>query len=65
VILPRDVAGKFLQFCQRNPKPCPVLGFSEPGDPYLPWLGEDLDIRTDLALYRLAAAKLPPKCPTL
>ena len=53
VILPRDFALEFLQFCQRNPKPCPVLGVSEPGDPRLPKLGQDLDIRTDLPLYRV------------
>jgi uncharacterized protein YcsI (UPF0317 family) len=53
VILPREPAWDFLQFCQRNPKPCPVLGVSEPGDPHLPQLGQDLDIRTDLPLYRV------------
>lgn len=53
VILPGDLAGEFLQFCQRNPKPCPLIGTSEPGNPHLPALGADLDIRTDLPLYRL------------
>ena len=52
-ILPADLAGDFLRFCQRNPKPCPVLGVSEPGDPRLPGLGEDLDLRTDLPGYRV------------
>jgi len=53
VILPSDVAAAFHDFCRRNPKPCPLLGVSEPGDPRLPALGIDLDIRTDLPRYRI------------
>lgn len=53
VILPAALAGDFLRFCQRNPKPCPLLAVSEPGDPHLPQLGEDLDIRTDVPRYRV------------
>ena len=53
VILPEALAGDFLRFCQRNPKPCPLLAVSEPGDPMLPMLGEDVDIRTDVPQYRL------------
>jgi uncharacterized protein YcsI (UPF0317 family) len=53
VILPKDYALDFLIFCQRNPKPCPLLGTSEPGEPTLPMLAEDLDIRTDLPAYRV------------
>ena len=52
-ILPAALAGDFLRFCQRNPKPCPVLGISEPGSPRLPELGHDLDLRTDLPRYRV------------
>jgi len=52
-ILPRDWADEFLRFCQANPKPCPVLGVSEPGSPQIPALGADLDIRTDLPRYRI------------
>ncbi|WP_459614170.1 putative hydro-lyase [Bordetella sp. 2513F-2] len=52
-ILPRELAGDFLRFCQRNPKPCPLLAVSEPGDPALPELGLDIDIRTDLPRYRV------------
>lgn len=52
-ILPRDQAGDFLRFCTLNPKPCPVIGISEPGDPRIPALGADLDIRTDLPRYRI------------
>jgi uncharacterized protein YcsI (UPF0317 family) len=53
VILPKDYALDFLTFCQRNPKPCPLLGTSEPGEPTLPMLAEDLDVRTDLPAYRV------------
>ena len=52
-ILPADYAAEFAHFCQRNPKPCPLLAMSEPGDPRLPELGEDLDLRTDLPSYRV------------
>jgi uncharacterized protein YcsI (UPF0317 family) len=52
-ILPRDYAEDFLRFCQANPKPCPLLGVSEPGDPTIPVLGADLDIRTDIPRYRV------------
>jgi len=53
VILPNDWASDFLQFCQFNPKPCPLLGMSEKGDPTLPSLCEGLDIRSDLPKYRV------------
>lgn len=53
VILPEALANDFLRFCQRNPKPCPLLAVSEPGDPGLPRLGADLDIRTDVPRYRV------------
>ena len=52
-ILPKAYADEFLAFCQRNPKPCPLLASSDPGDPRLPTLGEDLDIRTDVSSYRV------------
>ena len=52
-ILPQALAQDFLQFCRLNPKPCPLIGVSAPGDPRVPALGEDLDIRTDLPRYRV------------
>jgi uncharacterized protein YcsI (UPF0317 family) len=52
-ILPQALACDFLQFCQRNPKPCPVIGMSAPGDPTISALADDLDIRTDLPRYRV------------
>ena len=52
-ILPASLATDFLRFCQRNPKPCPLVGVSETGDPFLPTLGEDIDIRTDVPQYKV------------
>jgi len=52
-ILPAALAPDFLRFCERNPKPCPLLASAEPGDPRVPTLGRDLDIRTDLPRYRV------------
>jgi uncharacterized protein YcsI (UPF0317 family) len=52
-ILPQALAADFMRFCQINPKPCPLIGTSAPGDPRVPELGEDLDIRTDLPRYRV------------
>jgi uncharacterized protein YcsI (UPF0317 family) len=53
VILPKALAHDFLRFAQANPRPCPVLAVTEAGDPRLPTLGEDLDLRTDLPRYRV------------
>jgi uncharacterized protein YcsI (UPF0317 family) len=53
VVLPRAEAFDFLLFCQRNPKPCPLLAAGEPGAVDLPGWAEDLDIRTDLSGYRV------------
>ncbi|MES2913199.1 MAG: putative hydro-lyase [Pseudomonadota bacterium] len=53
VILPAALAGDFQDYCQRNPKPCPVLAVSEPGQAGLPALGADIDIRTDVPRYRV------------
>lgn len=53
VVLPEALAGDFLRYCQRNPKPCPLLGVSEVGSPHVPLMGADLDLRTDLPRYRV------------
>src|SRR5947209_16300405 len=53
VILPEKLASSFHRFCQLNPKPCPIIGMSDAGDPRIPSLGVDLDIRTDLPRYRV------------
>lgn len=52
-ILPERLAAAFHRFCQLNPKPCPIIGMSDVGNPTIPALGRDLDIRTDLPRYRV------------
>ncbi len=52
-ILPAAFAADFLLFCQRNPKPCPIVGISDPGSFTIPALGADIDLRTDLPRYRV------------
>ena len=53
VVVPNDVADDFARFCERNPKPCPVIGVTEPGLPNVPELGSDIDLRTDISRYRV------------
>jgi uncharacterized protein YcsI (UPF0317 family) len=53
VVLPRDWAFDFLLFCQRNPKPCPLLDVTEPGDPEPRSVAPGADLRTDLPAYRV------------
>ncbi|MEX0606293.1 MAG: putative hydro-lyase [Marinobacter sp.] len=53
VILPESQASGFLRFCQANPKPCPLLGVSEPGARHCDALASDLDIAKDVPAYRI------------
>lgn len=53
VILPKDWAWDFLLFAQRNPKPCPVLDVTEPGDAEPKLVAPGADLRTDLPRYRV------------
>lgn len=53
VILPQIVADRFIQFCQLNPVPCPVIGVSKPGDVTIPSLGQNLDMRHDVPEYHI------------
>jgi uncharacterized protein YcsI (UPF0317 family) len=53
VVLPKDWAFDFLLFCQRNPKPCPLLDVTEPGDPEPKFVAAGSDLRTDLPAYRV------------
>lgn len=53
VILPREFAFDFLLFCQRNPKPCPLLDVTEVGDPQPRLSTPGADLRTDLPKYRI------------
>ena len=49
-ILPKKYAFDFLLFCQRNPKPCPLLEVLEPGI-FESRVMCKADIRTDLPRY--------------
>lgn len=53
VILPKEDAFDFLVFCFRNPRPCPVIEVTEPGDPTPRYCAPDADLRTDLPKYRV------------
>ena len=52
-IVPKDYAFEFLLFCQRNPRPCPVVDVTEPGSPHPRVVAPNADIRTDLPRYRV------------
>jgi uncharacterized protein YcsI (UPF0317 family) len=51
VILPQADAYDFLVFCFRNPKPCPLIEVTEPGDPVPIYCAPDADLRADLPKY--------------
>ena len=52
-ILPRELAFDFLLFCQRNPKPCPLLEVIEAGRVEPALTAPGADIRTDVPGYRV------------
>lgn len=51
VVLPRDLAFDFLLFCQRNPKPCPLLDVTETGDPEPKLAAPGADVRNQVPRY--------------
>src|SRR5690348_15681767 len=53
VIIPKAYAADFTLFCQRNPKPMPLLAVSDVGSPHIPEVAKDLDIRTDVGAYQI------------
>jgi len=53
VILPEEWAFEFLLFCQRNPRPCPVLEVTDVGFPHPARVAPAADLRTDLPKYRI------------
>jgi len=52
VVVPADAAFDFLLFCQRNPKPCPVVEVLEAGRTE-PACAPGADLRSDLPRYRV------------
>jgi len=53
VVIPEEMAFEFLLFCQRNPRPCPILDVTEPGDPHPRLVAPEADLRTDVPKYRV------------
>jgi uncharacterized protein YcsI (UPF0317 family) len=53
VVVPRELAFDFLLFCQRNPKPCPLLDVTEPGSAEPKLVAAGADLREDLPRYRV------------
>lgn len=53
LILQQQWADELVEYCNNNPKPCPIIGVSQPGDPSLPALGEGIDIRVDVPQYHV------------
>jgi uncharacterized protein YcsI (UPF0317 family) len=53
VIMPEEFAFDFMRYCQRNPKPCPITGVSDTGNPIMFTMGNDIDIRTDVPAYNI------------
>ena len=52
-ILPQELAFDFLLFCQRNPKPCPLIEVIEAGETNPKITAPNADIRTDVPSYRI------------
>ncbi|GGX93100.1 UPF0317 protein [Streptomyces minutiscleroticus] len=52
ISVPADWAYDMLLFCQRNPKPCPVLDVTDAGS-WTTVLADGADLRTDLPRYRV------------
>jgi uncharacterized protein YcsI (UPF0317 family) len=53
VILPKNIAFDFLLFCQRNPKPCPVLEVLDEGSSLTKYTADKADLKYDVPKYRI------------
>jgi len=51
VVVPQELAFDFLLFCQRNPRPCPLLDVTDPGSAEPRQAAAGADLRTDLPRY--------------
>src|SRR5258705_11061949 len=52
-VLPKEQAYDFLLFCQRNPRPCPLLEVTDAGAPEPVGVAPGADLRTDIPRYRI------------
>lgn len=53
VVLPGRLAEEFRDFCAANPKPCPLLEYTEPGCFEVRQTAPGSDLRTDLPRYKV------------
>ena len=53
VVLAQAEAYDFLLYCQRNPKPCPLVEVTDAGDPEPRLSAPGADLRTDLPRYAI------------
>src|ERR1700722_16760420 len=53
VVVPKSLAFDFLLFCRRNPRPCPILDVTDPGNPQPLRVAPGADVRTDVPRYRV------------
>ncbi|MFC4913468.1 putative hydro-lyase [Actinomadura gamaensis] len=51
--VPRDIAFEAMLFCRRNPRACPLLEVTDPGDACPHETAPDADLRRDLPSYRV------------
>jgi uncharacterized protein YcsI (UPF0317 family) len=51
VVVPRALAFDFLLFCERNPRPCPLLDVTDPGCLEPTTVAPGADVRTDVPRY--------------
>lgn len=52
VVLPASLAADFRRYCERNPRPCPLIEETKPGV-WAPACAADADLRTDVPRYRV------------
>src|SRR5256712_8622016 len=52
-VLPKASAYDFLLFCQRNPRPCPLLEVTDVGSAEPVGVAQGADLRTDIPRYRI------------
>ena len=53
VVVPKELAFDFLLFCQRNPKPCPLLDVTDAGNPEPAAVAPGADVCRDMPRYRV------------
>jgi len=51
VVINQALSYEFLLYCQRNPRACPVIEVTDPGNPEPKMSAPRADLRTDLPLY--------------